>query len=350
MVHILTHNDLDGYSAGYVVLQHFGKENCNIEHFWYDREPAIEKYGEGDTVVITDYSLTNDQYRQILAQIGETGDLIWLDHHITAINRYQEEKDLYLDGLRSTKWCGAALAWFYFNDFDTVDVEEIPYEELVERLPLWLRLVDAWDTWKTNSPYRRNAELLNLALCNELSMENIEKIAKDVKVYSANLLKPLNTGKIYEKYRDTWTKQFREKYGVVENVSDRSYVSNSFHCHVSENIGPIEKQDCEKRFWDLMNGGKIQYVKYPLNYNTKAVETLVKRAMDMGFYEGVNLSLSYCDDCGHEELSMDVCPKCGSRNLTKIDRMNGYLSYSRVKGDTRLAEHKMEEIADRVSM
>ena len=72
--------------------------------------------------------------------------------------------------------------------------------------------------------------------------------------------------------------------------------------------------------------------------------------MDMGFYEGVNLSLAYCDDCGHQELAMDVCPKCGSRNLTKIERMNGYLSYSRVNGDTRLNEAKMEEIADRVSM
>lgn len=145
-------------------------------------------------------------------------------------------------------------------------------------------------------------------------------------------------------------KQFRKKYGVVENVSDRGYVSNSFHCHVSENITPIEKQDCEKRFWDLFNGGKIQYVKYPIAYNAKAVETLIRRAMKMGFYEGVNLSLSYCDDCGHEELNMDVCPKCGSRNLTKIDRMNGYLSYSRVKGDTRLNDAKMEEIKDRVSM
>ena len=145
-------------------------------------------------------------------------------------------------------------------------------------------------------------------------------------------------------------KQFRKKYGVVANVSDKPYVSNSFHCHVSENIGPIQKQDCEKRFWDLLNGGKIQYVKYPIDYNTEAVRTLILRAMDMGFYEGVNLSLAYCDDCGHQELSMDVCPKCGSRNLTKIDRMNGYLSYSRVKGDTRLAEHKMQEIADRVSM
>ena len=145
-------------------------------------------------------------------------------------------------------------------------------------------------------------------------------------------------------------KQFRKKYGVVDKVSDKPYVSNSFHCHVSEKITPIQKQDCEKRFWDLMNGGKIQYVKYPLDYNTEAVKTLVLRAMDMGFYEGVNLSLSYCDDCGHEELNMDVCPKCGSRNLTKIDRMNGYLSYSRVKGDSRLADHKMEEIKDRVSM
>lgn len=144
--------------------------------------------------------------------------------------------------------------------------------------------------------------------------------------------------------------QFRKKYGIVDKVSDRGYVSNSFHCHVAEDITPIEKQDIENRFWNLFNGGKIQYVKYPVSYNTQAIETLVQRAMDMGFYEGVNLSLAYCDDCGHKELSMDVCPKCGSRNLTKIDRMNGYLSYSRVNGDTRLNDAKMEEIKDRVSM
>lgn len=72
--------------------------------------------------------------------------------------------------------------------------------------------------------------------------------------------------------------------------------------------------------------------------------------MKKGFYEGVNLSLAYCDDCGYQELDMEVCPKCGKRNLTKIDRMNGYLSYSRVKGDTRLNKAKMAEIAERVSM
>lgn len=145
-------------------------------------------------------------------------------------------------------------------------------------------------------------------------------------------------------------KQFRKKYGIIEGVSDREYVSNSFHCHVTEDITPIQKQDLEERFWNLCNGGKIQYVKYPIDYNKEAIKTLIYRAMDKGFYEGVNLSLAYCDDCGHQELEMDVCPKCGSRNLTKIDRMNGYLSYSRVHGDTRLNDAKMAEIAERKSM
>ncbi len=145
-------------------------------------------------------------------------------------------------------------------------------------------------------------------------------------------------------------KQFRAKYGIIEGVSDREYVTNSFHCHVSEDLTPIEKQNLEFRFWNLCNGGKIQYVKYPIDYNIIAVKTLIRRAMDMGFYEGVNMSLAYCENCGHQELEMDVCPKCGSRDLTKIDRMNGYLAYSRVHGDTRLNEAKMAEIAERKSM
>ena len=144
--------------------------------------------------------------------------------------------------------------------------------------------------------------------------------------------------------------QFRKIYGIVEHVSDKPYVSNSFHCHVSENMSPIEKQDKEERFWPYFNGGKIQYCRYNLGYNIEAMKTLVLRAMEKGFYEGVNLAMCYCEDCGYQQVEMDICPKCGSNKITKIDRMNGYLGFTRVHGTTRYNEAKNAEIADRVSM
>ena len=144
--------------------------------------------------------------------------------------------------------------------------------------------------------------------------------------------------------------QFRKIYGIIENVSDKPYVSNSFHCHVSENMSPIEKQDKEERFWGYFNGGKIQYCRYNLGYNKEAIKTLVLRAMEKGFYEGVNLAMCYCEDCGYQQVEMDVCPKCGSSMITKIDRMNGYLGFTRVHGETRYNEAKNAEIKDRISM
>lgn len=144
--------------------------------------------------------------------------------------------------------------------------------------------------------------------------------------------------------------QFRKIYGIIENVSDKPYVSNSFHCHVSEQMSPIEKQDKEGRFWNLFNGGKIQYCRYNLGYNRGAVKALILRAMDKGFYEGVNLAMCYCEDCGYQQVEMDTCPKCGSTMITKIDRMNGYLGFTRVHGETRYNDAKNAEIKDRVSM
>lgn len=183
------------------------------------------------------------------------------------------------------------------------------------------------------------------------ALEVMDHISKKVKEYTKE------DGYLYAIYGTpaenlcgVQVKQFRTQFGIVKNVSDREYVSNSFHCHVSENISPIQKQDLEYRFWKYFWGGRIQYVKYPIAYNRDAIVTLVRRAMKMGLYEGVNLSLSYCNNCGHEQLDMDVCPICGSTDIIKIERMNGYLSYSRVHGDTRLNAAKMAEIKDRVSM
>jgi ribonucleoside-triphosphate reductase len=144
--------------------------------------------------------------------------------------------------------------------------------------------------------------------------------------------------------------QFRKKYGIIEGVSDRAYVSNSFHCGVWEEITPIQKQDLEGRFWDLFNGGKIQYCRYPVDYNFEAQKTLIRRAMQKGFYEGCNLALSYCEDCGYEQLEMNECPRCHSKNITQIDRMNGYIGYTKIHGKTRYNSAKVIEIKERKSM
>lgn len=150
-------------------------------------------------------------------------------------------------------------------------------------------------------------------------------------------------------------KHFREKFGIIENVSDRDYFSNSFHCHVSEDISQIEKQEYEARFWDLFNGGKIQYVRIDVPHNTLALETFIKHAMDIGLYEGINISLAYCDNCGFQWNNSrndrpELCPRCKKKQMTLIDRMCGYIAFTRVHGKSRLNDAKMAEIADRICM
>lgn len=144
--------------------------------------------------------------------------------------------------------------------------------------------------------------------------------------------------------------QYRKMFGEQEGITDKPYTSNSFHCAVYEDITPIQKQDIEYKMYHYCTGGAIQYCRYPIDYNKDAIITLVRRAMKMGFYEGINLQLDYCEDCGHQFIDSDTCPKCGSDNITRIERMNGYLGYSKVHGRTMYADHKLQEFKDRKSM
>lgn len=144
--------------------------------------------------------------------------------------------------------------------------------------------------------------------------------------------------------------QYRKMFGEQEGITDKPYTSNSFHCAVYEDITPIQKQDIEYKMYHYCTGGAIQYCRYPIDYNKDAIITLVRRAMKMGFYEGINLQLDYCEECGHQFIDNDTCPKCGSDNITRIERMNGYLGYSKVHGRTMYADHKLQEFKDRKSM
>lgn len=144
--------------------------------------------------------------------------------------------------------------------------------------------------------------------------------------------------------------QFKKKYGVIKNVSDREYVTNSFHCHVSADITPVEKQNIEYPMFHLCNGGNIGYGRLRSNYNFDAFKAITKRAMNLGFYWGNNQQLNFCEHCGKEFIDADVCPHCGSSSLTRITRMSGYLSYESIRGKTMYSDSKLSEFKERKSM
>lgn len=148
----------------------------------------------------------------------------------------------------------------------------------------------------------------------------------------------------------TQVESFRKKYGILKGVSDREYVTNSFHCPVYADITPIQKQDIEFPMFHLCNGGQIAYARMRSKDNLEAFKTITRRAMKMGFYWGNNQQLDWCEDCGHSFTDADKCPKCGSEHITRIERMNGYLSYASVRGKTMYADHKLQEFKERVSM
>ncbi len=145
--------------------------------------------------------------------------------------------------------------------------------------------------------------------------------------------------------------QFRKMFGVIEGVSDREYFSNGFHCHVSAPISPFEKQDKEQDLFNMIPGGHIQYVRLDNPANHEAIHFIVKRGMEMGFYQGVNYDLVVCEKCGWRPKTIQhVCEKCGSEDLTVISRVCGYLGIQYTNKNTRFNDSKLAECKDRVSM
>lgn len=149
----------------------------------------------------------------------------------------------------------------------------------------------------------------------------------------------------------TQVKQFRAKYGVIDRVSDREYFTNSNHLWVGEEITPFEKQDKEIELFNKSMGGHIGYVRISNPNNISGLKDIIRRGIDMGYYQGVNFNACFCEDCGHTGNDFgETCPKCNSKNIDETNRVTGYLGYSRKKGDRTLNDAMMANVKDRVSM
>lgn len=146
----------------------------------------------------------------------------------------------------------------------------------------------------------------------------------------------------------TAMKAFKRKYGEIENVSDKKYFTNSIHVPVWKEMDPFQKIDIESQLTGYSNAGCITYVELPSSVmnNLDALESIVNYAMDKDIpYFGVNIPCDHCEDCGYTGEFNDICPECGSNNITQLRRVCGYLT-----GDYKTAfnEGKQQEVEMRV--
>ena len=127
----------------------------------------------------------------------------------------------------------------------------------------------------------------------------------------------------------TALKKFREKYGVIENVSDKDFFTNSMHVPVWKKMSPFDKIDIESQLTGYSSAGCITYVELDASviHNLDALEQIVNYAMDKDIpYFAINVPSDTCLDCGYQGEINDTCPICGSHNIQQLRRVTGYLT------------------------
>ena len=121
----------------------------------------------------------------------------------------------------------------------------------------------------------------------------------------------------------------QNKYGIIENVTDRDYYTNSFHIDVRNKISMFEKIKLEAPFHKITPGGHITYVELD-GEAKKNVSVILKIVNEMKKqnvgYGSINHPVDRCKDCGFESIINDDCPICGSENISRIRRITGYLT------------------------
>lgn len=145
----------------------------------------------------------------------------------------------------------------------------------------------------------------------------------------------------------TSMKKFKERYGIIKNVSDRDYFTNSIHVPVWEEVDPFTKINIESQLTGYSNAGCITYIELDsgVKNNIDALETIVNYAMDKDVpYFAINVPNDTCLECGYCDEFNDACPECGSEHIQQLRRVTGYLT-----GDYKTAFNlgKQKEVEDR---
>lgn len=146
----------------------------------------------------------------------------------------------------------------------------------------------------------------------------------------------------------TAMKKFQEKYGVIPNISDKKFFTNSIHVPVWIKMTPTEKIDIESQLTSYSSAGCITYVELEgsVKNNLDALETIVNYAMDKDIpYFAINVPNDMCTNCGYCDDINNECPMCGCNEIRRLRRVTGYLT-----GDYKSAFNsgKQQEVEMRV--
>ena len=153
-----------------------------------------------------------------------------------------------------------------------------------------------------------------------------------------------------------FAKCLQKRFGIIEGVTDKNYITNSYHVHVTENINAFDKLSFESQFQALSTGGAISYVEVPnMQDNIEAVLQVIKFIYDNIMYAELNTKSDYCQVCGYDgEIKIVTddsgklvweCPKCGNRDQNKMNvarRTCGYI------GSQFWNQGRTQEIKERV--
>jgi len=152
-----------------------------------------------------------------------------------------------------------------------------------------------------------------------------------------------------------FAKALQKRFGIIEGITDKNYITNSYHVHVSEDIDAFTKLKFESEFQKLSPGGAISYVEVPnMQDNLEAVMSLLGFIYDNTMYAELNTKSDYCQECGFDgeiKIVKDKgklvwkCPKCGNTDQSKLNvarRTCGYI------GTQFWNQGRTQEIADRV--
>ena len=146
----------------------------------------------------------------------------------------------------------------------------------------------------------------------------------------------------------TSMQKFKTKFGIIKNVSDKEFFTNSIHVPVWKHMSPFEKIDIESQLTGYSSAGCITYVELDggVKNNIDALETIVNYAMDKDIpYFAINVPNDTCLSCGYTDEFNNKCPECGSTNIQQLRRVTGYLTGNYT---TAFNKGKQQEVQFRV--